>query len=63
MVLNKSVLKYIFLKLQYLEKETDFRFFPGSPTNKISYDFSWVDKYYQVVFNNVSNIYIDIYYP
>ena len=30
---------------------------------KLSADFSWVDRYYQVVFTNVSNIYIAIYYP
>ena len=33
MVLNKVVLKHIFVKLHDLEKETEFRFFIGLPTN------------------------------
>ena len=33
MVLNKFVLKYIFLKLQDLEKDTEFRFLIGLPTD------------------------------
>ena len=32
MVLSKFVLKYIFVKLQDLEKETEFNFFLGYPT-------------------------------
>ena len=63
MVLNKFVLKFIFAILQYPEKETEFRFFPGSHTDKISSYFRWVDRYHQVVFTNGSNIYIATYYP
>ena len=33
MVLTKVVLKYIIVKLQDLEKETEFRFFLGLPTD------------------------------
>ena len=35
MVLTKFVLKYIFMKLQDLEKETEFRFLMGLPTGMI----------------------------
>ena len=33
MVISIFVLKYIFVKLQDLEKETEFRFLLGQPTN------------------------------
>ena len=36
MVLTKFVLKYIFMKLHDLEKETEFRIFLGSPTVSIT---------------------------
>ena len=32
MVLSKSLLKYIFVKIQNLEEETEFRFLIGWPT-------------------------------
>ena len=35
MVLTKAVLKYIFVKLQDLEKETEFSFLLGLPTVKV----------------------------
>ena len=39
MVLTKFVLKYIFVKLQDLEKETEFIFFLGLPTAITNNDF------------------------
>ena len=36
MVLTKFVLKYIFVTLQDLGKETEFRFLPGLPTDVIN---------------------------
>ena len=35
MLLTKFVLNYIFLKIQDPEKETEFRFLLGSPTDNI----------------------------
>ena len=46
-VLSKYVLKYIFVKLQDFEKETEFRFLLGSPTNTyvISLSFTTLHKW------------------